>query len=154
MKKLHTLFLGTALLVFLTCSCSLNDIVTVSTSDSQSSVSVEPNSSTSDSRVSSDNTSSSEITSSSSTTNPYQLEAPLNFRYEERTRVLRWSIVDNASSYVVVVGLNEKSTTTNSISVDEFGVEYGTYQAKVRSVGASPYKSSSYCQEITISYHE
>lgn len=154
MKKLHTLFLGAGLLVFLTCSCSLNGINTALTSDSQSSATAESTSSTSDSRTNSDNTTSSENTASSSTTNPYQLEAPLNFRYEENTRILRWSIVDNASSYVVVVGLNEKSTTTNSICVDEFGVNYGEYQAKVRSVGTNPYKSSAYCQEITISYHE
>ena len=158
MKKFHTLFLGTALLALLTCSCNVNGFESSSSSSSSTSDAISSASSSESTSTSSSSSSSSEQSSSSSSSSaisdPYQLEAPLNFRYEEKTKILRWSIVDNASSYVVVVGLNEKSTTTNSISVDEFGLEYGTYKAKVRSVGTNPYKSSGYCEEISVAYYK
>lgn len=85
---------------------------------------------------------------------PYQLKVPGNFRYDEESKQLKWSIVDNASGYVVCVGLDEIQSSVNLINISEFKLDYGKYSAKVRAVGSYPYISSSYCQEIEFDYYD
>ena len=67
----------------------------------------------------------------SSCENP--LEAPAGFSFNEDTQTLYWEKVDGALGYSVLVGEKEKSTRSNSFTIDIS--EKGVYDIKVKALG-------------------
>lgn len=75
------------------------------------------------------------------------LETPQNLRYDNG--ILKWSIVDNASSYVLVIDLDEYKVETNSFDVSDIRLSNGLHTAKVRAAKSGEYNSSAYSEVIS-----
>ncbi|MBR2030416.1 MAG: hypothetical protein IJ999_05875, partial [Clostridia bacterium] len=79
-----------------------------------------------------------------------QLSTPLNLRYDNGT--LKWSIVDNASGYVICVDQDEMQVQTNSFALSQLELADGEHTAKVKASGGQGFTSSAYSSSITFTY--
>lgn len=76
-----------------------------------------------------------------------KLQVPENVRIENE--VVKWSIVEGTSQYVVMVNLDEYITSTNSFNLAPLKLPVGTYEVKVKSQGDGINKfSSNYSEPI------
>ncbi len=79
------------------------------------------------------------------------IDAPENLRLDSDTQTLHWDRVPGALGYSVLIGEKEKTTRTNSFSLES--LEPGDYEIKVKSLGDgevladSEYKSFSFTRE-------
>ena len=73
--------------------------------------------------------------------NENKLQVPENLRIDGD--VVKWSIVEGASQYVVTVNLDEYQTDTNSFNLAALKLAVGTYDVKVKAQGDGVTKFSS-----------